>query len=118
MRLPADLRPDDPDLQAEADLSWRAGMTAMQRVVDSPAEAVRAARRARPRAGLPRFEFVPDMPAPENADGTRVLTDVELDTLVIPPIETLAHDAAWFRAVDRCHPHAAILRRLHEYFRS
>lgn len=116
MRLPDDLRPADPDLQAEADLPWREGMAVMQRVVDDPAAAVRAARAARPRSGAPRLEWVPDMPAPETADGARALDDDELDTLVVPPVETLAHDAAWFRAVDRCHPHAGVLRRLGVYF--
>ena len=42
----------------------------------------------------------------------RRLDDDELDNLVIPPIEPLAHDKAWFDVVDRGHEHAALLRQL------
>ena len=57
MRLPAELLPEDPALHAEANMSWTAGRTAMQQVVDDPAKAVRrgpggrrapATRRPRP----------------------------------------------------------------------
>jgi hypothetical protein len=90
----------------------------MQAVVDDPAGAVRAARAARevvPRGAPPPLEYIPDMPGPDG-DGARALTDDELDRLAMAPLESLAHDAAWFAAVDQARPHAAILRGLRRYF--
>ena len=43
-------------------------------------------------------------------------TDDELDNLVIAPMQSLAHDAAWFADVARAKPHAAVLLRLRERF--
>ena len=51
------------------------------------------------------------MPGPAGAPGGRALTDDELAQLVMPPIPSLAHDAAWFAEVDRAKPHADVLRR-------
>lgn len=114
MGLPAELRPENPALAAEVDLSWRDGLAAMAAVVDDPAGAVRAARGRAPRGEVP-LEFVPDMPGPDNAEA-RALTEAELDELVMEPVEPLAHDAAWFARVDRGHPHSAVLRGLRRYF--
>ncbi len=119
MRLPAERLPEDPALHAEANLSWAAGRTAMQQVVDDPAKAVRAAREAaerRPRGVPVPLEYEPDMPGPDGAEGGRALTDDELDNLVIAPVQSLAHDAAWFADVERAKPHAAVLLRLRERF--
>ena len=114
MRLPAEMRPENPVLAGEVDLSWRAGLAAMQAVVDDPAAAVRTARARAPR-GAVALEFAPDMPGPDNA-AARALTETELDQLVMAPIEPLAHDAAWFAGVERGHPHSAVLRTLRSYF--
>jgi hypothetical protein len=119
MRLPADLLPADPALHAEANLSWADGSAALQAVVDDPAAAVRAAwaaRERRPRGAPVPLEFEPDMPGPDGDDGSRALTEDELDQLVVRPIQSLAHDAAWFADVATAKPHAALLRRLREYF--
>jgi hypothetical protein len=62
------------------------------------------------------LEFEPDMPAAASSPGGRALTADELDQLAMPPIPSLAHDAAWFAAVDRAKPHAALLHRLRERF--
>jgi 5-methylthioadenosine/S-adenosylhomocysteine deaminase len=119
MRLPPELLPEDPALQAEANLSWSAGRAAMQRVVDDPAKAVRQAREAaerRPRGAPVPLEYEPDMPGPDGAAGGRALTDDELDNLIVAPVQSLAHDAAWFADVARAKPHAAILNRLRHRF--
>jgi 5-methylthioadenosine/S-adenosylhomocysteine deaminase len=119
MRLPNELLPDDPALGAEANLSWADGSDAMQRVVDDPPKAVRRAREAaerRPRGAPIPLQYEPDMPGPDGSAGGRALTDDELDRLAIPPLQSLAHDAAWFADVARAKPHAAILHRLRERF--
>lgn len=119
MRLPDELLPADPALHAEANLSWADGRAALQRVVDDPAGTVRAAlaaRERRPRGAPVPLEYVPDMPGPDGSDGSRALSDDELDQLALAPIQSLAHDAAWFADVARAKPHAAVLHRLREYF--
>ncbi|MEO6715199.1 MAG: amidohydrolase family protein, partial [Mycobacteriales bacterium] len=119
--LPDDLLPADPALAAEATMSWQDGSTAMQAVVDDPAKAVRAARaRAEhvPRGAPLPLQYVPDMPAPGGDEGGRALTEEELDQLVVAPIESLGHDAAWFASIDQVPPHAALLKGLRARFRS
>jgi hypothetical protein len=112
--------PPDPLLRAEVDASWADGLAALRRVAADPAGAVRAAtttREVRPRGAPIPLEFTPDMPGPDNSPGDRALTDDELDQLVVPPPPSLAHDAAWFAAVDRAKPHAALLRQLRRRWR-
>ena len=119
MRLPGELLPPDPALQAEATMSWADGRAAMQAVVDDPAGAVRAAKAAkerRPRGAPVPLEYEPDMPGPDGTEGGRALTDDELDQLVIAPLQSLAHDKAWFEHVATAKPHAAVLHRLRDYF--
>ncbi|HET7475830.1 MAG TPA: amidohydrolase family protein [Dermatophilaceae bacterium] len=115
MRLPDDLVPHDPVLAAEATQSWAAGLAVLQAVVDDPAAAVRRARERRAVPGAEPLEFEPDMPAAEG-DGARALDDDELDELVMPPLQPLAHDDAWFDVVEAGHPHAAVLRGLRALF--
>jgi hypothetical protein len=116
MKLPPDRQPDEPDLRAAANLSWKAGLARLNAVRRDPAGEVKKARDSRG-FGVEPLEFTPDMPGPSNADeATRELTDDELDQLVIPPIENLAHDRGWFDAVDAGHPHAAVLRELRAAF--
>jgi hypothetical protein len=82
-----------------------------------PAGEVKRARSTRA-FGVEPLEFIPDMPGFE-APGkirTRRLDDDELDELVIPPIEPLAHDKAWFDSVDAGHDFTAILRQLQRAF--
>ncbi len=120
MRLPAEQVPPDPVLQAEANASWADGLATLQRVVDDPAAAVRAAKSARelrPRGAPIQLEFTPDMPGPDASPGGRALTDDELEQLVVPPVPSLAHDAAWFDAVARAKPHAQLLTRLRARWR-
>jgi cytosine/adenosine deaminase-related metal-dependent hydrolase len=119
MRLPDELLPPDPVLQAEATMSWAAGLDAMRALSEDPAGAVRRAREAkerRPRGAPVPLEYEPDMPGPGGADAARALTDDELDQLVVPPPPSLAHDRDWFAQVDRAKPHAALLRRLRARF--
>ena len=56
------------------------------------------------------------MPGPDGTDGGRALTDDELDQLVVRPIQSLAHDAAWFADVATAKPHAADPPELAERF--
>ena len=117
--MPEALIPPDPILRAEATMSWADGLAAMQALSADPAGAVRRAKEAKERLarGAPEpLEFEPDMPGPDGTDGSRALTDDELDQLVVPPPPTLAHDAAWFRTVDTAKPYAGLLRRLRERF--
>ncbi len=117
MELPADRQPADPDLRAAVNLSWAAGLARMDAVRSDPAGAVRKAR-SRKAFGVEPLEYVPDMPGftPEGEVRTRRLDDDELQQLVIPPLEPLAHDKAWFDQVQRCHDHAALLRGLRAMF--
>ncbi|MEI2816449.1 MAG: hypothetical protein V9E99_08345 [Microthrixaceae bacterium] len=118
MSLPPELTPADPDLAAQANLSWAAGLAQLEAVRRDPGTAVRTARERKPR-GVPAFRFVPDMAGPIDADGeARVLDDQELDTLVMPPLDPLLHDSAFFDRLDREAPaHAQLLRGLRARFR-
>jgi cytosine/adenosine deaminase-related metal-dependent hydrolase len=117
-QLPDSLVPPDPTLAAEANMTWAAGSTLLHRVVADPAGEVRAAKeraKRRPR-GAPRpLQYVPDMPRPGN-EAARALTDDELDSLVIPPVQSLAHDEAWFADVAQAKPHAKLLLKLQDRF--
>jgi hypothetical protein len=90
----------------------------LEAVRRDPGTAVRTARERKPR-GVPAFRFVPDMAGPIDADGeARVLDDQELDTLVMPPLDPLLHDSAFFDRLDREAPaHAQLLRGLRARFR-
>ena len=116
MKLPPDRQPEDPDLADLVNLSWRDGLARLEAVRRDPGGEVRRARNARSMGPAP-LEFVPDMPT--GADGTvgaRELSEEELDSLVIAPLDGLAHDAAWFDRVDDGRPHAAVLKELRAAF--
>ena len=109
MRLPEELLPAEPDLQAQATKSWAAGLAELERVWNDPAAAVRAARQRRG-VGEDPLEFVPDLP-PAGEDGTRALDDAELDQLVMPSLDGVGHDAAWRNdVIARAPDHAPVLR--------
>ena len=117
MRLPAALRPADPALASQADLSWADGLAQLEAVRHDPGGAVRAARARRPRGGE-ALRFIPDMPGPGGPDSRpRVLDDQELDTLVMPPLDPLVHDKAFFDRLDAEAPaHARVLTGLRAAF--
>lgn len=105
MRLPDELQPDEPDLQAQASMSWLQGLAELGAVWTDPAAAVRRARQRRA-VGEPVLEFVPDMPA--GVDGeARALDEDELDNLVMPEFDGIGHDAAWRDRVRRLAPEHA-----------
>lgn len=118
MRLPDRLRPADPVMAAQADLSWAAGLAQLEAVREDPGGAVRAARARKPRGGE-ALRFTPDMPGPATGGGEpRVLDDDELDNLVMPPLDPLAHDKAFFNRLDAEAPaHARLLTELRAAFR-
>ena len=111
MGLPDTLLPDDHDLRVEATKSWRSGLKELHDVWADPGGAVRRAR-GRREAGVVPFEFVPDMPAPDQAT-TRELTTDELDQLTMPEFDGIGHERDWFTRQQRlCPPHAKILADL------
>ena len=116
MRLPDEDQPEDPAIAAEANLSWADGMARLRAVQRDPAGEVRRARERRPRGGVEPLRFIPDMPAADGGEA-RALDDEELDQLVMPPIEPLVHDAAFFRRLDElAPPHARVLTKVAERF--
>jgi cytosine/adenosine deaminase-related metal-dependent hydrolase len=116
MKLPPEMQPDDPDLADLVNLSWKDGLARLEAVRRDPAGEVRRARSARGFGPAP-LEFIPDMPAAgDGTVGARELTDEELDSLVIAPLDGLAHDRAWFDRVDEGHAHAAVLKELRAAF--
>lgn len=115
MQLPPELVPAEPDLAADANMSWADGLAALQAVRDDPAGAVRRVRASRPFGQRP-LRFEPDMPGPGGVDARR-LDDDELDGLVLPPLDGLVHDRAFFDRLDTITPaHARILTELRNAF--
>lgn len=109
MKLPDELLPPEPDLQAQATKSWADGLVELARVWADPAAAVRKARTHRA-VGIEALEFVPDIP-PAGQSATRALDDDELDQLVMPTFDGIGHDAGWRELVRRTAPvHASVLR--------
>jgi len=117
MQLPADRVPADPAVAAEANLSWADGLRRLQAVQRDPAGEVRRARERRPRGGGEPLRFVPDMPGPTGVEARR-LDDDELDQLVMPPLDGLVHDAAFFDRLASLAPaHAKLLGDVRGLFR-
>ncbi len=107
-----------PICATEATKSWSDGLTELRNVWADPAGAVRRAQSQRA-VGVEPFEFVPDMPGPEGAEGpaTRELSSDELDVLVMPKFDGIGHGADWFKILNRlCPAYAKILRELHDEF--
>jgi hypothetical protein len=108
MALADELLPEEPVLRREATKSWADGLAELAAVWADPAGAVRRAR-SRRAVGEEPFEFVPDLPHASD-DSTRALDDDELDQLVMPKFDGLAHTAAWCEDVRRRAPaHADVL---------
>ena len=108
MRLPAELLPAEPDIQREATKSWADGVEELAQVWRDPAAAVRRARTRRA-AGEDPLEFLPELP-PTGQPMDRALDEDELDALVMPTFDGIAHDAAWRRSVRATVPaHATLL---------
>ena len=90
-------------------------MAAIEAVRADPAGAVRHAQE-KVRSGDDPLRFIPDMPGPEGG-ASKALDDEELEHLVMAPLDSLAHDAAFFDRIDRdAAEHAQILRRVRERF--
>lgn len=115
MRLPTELQPDDPLLAGEVNLSWARGLAQLESVRANPAQAVKLARQGTSR-GV-RVEFEPDLPGPDGTVGARRLDDDELERLVMPPLDGLTHDRAFFERLDAiAPPHARMLVELRDRF--
>jgi 5-methylthioadenosine/S-adenosylhomocysteine deaminase len=98
----------DPDV-ADADMSW-SQVTRELELARAEPEAVHAAAAA---AGEEPLRLIPDMP---EDDLPIELALQSLGEVRIPPIDTLWHDAAFFRAIDRAPIHGDALSELRAYY--
>ena len=100
----------------DGDMTWPQVVASLE---DARADPVRAFRRSieiTPRGEEP-LRLIPDMPGGEMA---RDIRDVEdLGPLVIPPLDSLSHDAAFFRNLepDRAPILGGLLNGLKDYYR-
>ncbi len=94
-------------------MSWRSVVETLEAVRADPQAALAAADRARARGEEP-FELIPDMPA------GRLDRAADLSNVVLPPLDTFRHDAAFFRALerDRAPILDGLLDGLSSYYRS
>ena len=81
----------------DADMSWSQVLSSLEEARRDPARAFRRSMEATPRGEEP-LRLIPDMPGGELAAEIRSVED--LGPVVIPPIDTLAHDAAFFRSLE------------------
>lgn len=92
-------------------LSWRGVLESLEAVRADPAAALREVERARGFGEEP-LELFPDMPSGALERG------VDLSDVKMPPLDTLRHDAAFFRALkrDRAPILDGLLDRLRAYY--
>jgi cytosine/adenosine deaminase-related metal-dependent hydrolase len=92
-------------------MTWQSVLASLEAVRKDPAGAIGHTDRARARGEEP-FELFPDMP---EGPLTRA---VDLSTVTIPPLDTLRHDAAFFRALERSKAPIldGLLDRLPDYY--
>lgn len=104
----------DPDVQ-DADLHWEEVVELLEEARSNPSRAFARTMQMVPRGEVP-LQFVPDMPGGEDAIGIR--GPVDLTGVVIPPLDSLAHDAAFFRLLEakRAPILAGILDGLRAYY--
>jgi 5-methylthioadenosine/S-adenosylhomocysteine deaminase len=100
----------------DADMTWAQVLSGLEEAREDPERAFRRALEDVPRGEEP-LRLIPDMPGGELA---RDFRDVrELGPVVIPPIDSLAHDAAFFRNLepDRAPILGGLLEGLKDYYR-
>jgi len=96
---------------SDAAMTWKGVLESLEAVRADPAAALRATERARDLGEEP-LELFPDMPE-GRLDRAADLTNVKM-----PPLDTLRHDAAFFRALrkDRAAILDGLLDGLRDYY--
>jgi 5-methylthioadenosine/S-adenosylhomocysteine deaminase len=96
---------------SDAAMTWKGVLESLEAVRADPAAALRATERARDRGEEP-LELFPDMPE-GRLDRAADLTNVKM-----PPLDTLRHDATFFRALrkDRAPILDGLLDGLRDYY--
>ncbi|MDH3260487.1 MAG: amidohydrolase family protein [Acidimicrobiia bacterium] len=98
----------------DADMTWRQVLDRLAEARRSPARAFQRAMAMVPR-GEQILQFEPDMPEGELIREIRGPEDLE--SVTIPPFDTLAHDAKFFRALTRAPILRGLLDDLADYYR-
>ena len=101
----------------DADMSWPDVLAALERVRADPGGRLDAMALPAPPGEEP-LQLIPDMPL-GGAPDEGMLSDTDLREAVIPPIDSIYHDAAFFRslAASRAPILGGRLDRLREFFR-
>src|SRR5262245_37810739 len=96
---------------SDAAMTWKGVLESLEAVRADPAAALRATERARARGEEP-LELFPDMP-----EG-RLDRAADMSHVKMPPLDTLRHDAAVFRALrkDKAPILDGLLDRLRDYY--
>jgi hypothetical protein len=96
-------------------MSWEQVLGSLEHARSDPARAFELALESLPRGEAP-LRLIPDMPGGELAE--EITTPRDLGPVVIPPIDSLAHDAAYLRCLrpERAPILDGLLRGLDEYY--
>lgn len=78
----------------DANMTWAEVLASLERARSDPARAFQLALESLPRGEAP-LRLIPDMPGGELAEA--ITSPRDLGPVVIPPIDTLSHDAAYLR---------------------
>jgi 5-methylthioadenosine/S-adenosylhomocysteine deaminase len=105
------LEPTVPD----ANMTWKQVLAALEHARADPVRAFELALSSLPRGEEP-LRLIPDMPGGELAE--EIGSPRDLGPVVIPPIDSLAHDAAYLRLLrpDRAPILGGLLDGLHDYY--
>jgi 5-methylthioadenosine/S-adenosylhomocysteine deaminase len=99
----------------DANMSWEQVLASLEHARKDPARAFELALESLPRGEAP-LRLIPDMPGGEIAE--EIGSPRDLGPVVIPPIDSLAHDAAYLRCLrpERAPILGGLLDGLHEYY--
>jgi hypothetical protein len=99
----------------DANMTWKQVLDALEHARRDPARAFELALTSLPRGEEP-LRLIPDMPGGELAE--EIGSPRDLGPVVIPPIDTLAHDAAYLRRLspDRSPILGGLLEGLGDYY--
>ncbi|MGZ4201850.1 MAG: amidohydrolase family protein [Thermoleophilaceae bacterium] len=93
----------------DADIGWQEVLTELDDAIQKP-QAKHAANLRLAARGAPLYRLLPDKPWDQLA-----LEAVPIDAK-IPPLDSLTHDAAYFRAVARSPIHGGLLNSVRDYY--
>jgi len=99
----------------DANMTWEQVLDALDNARSDPARAFELALEALPRGEAP-LRLIPDMPGGELAE--EITSPRDLGPVTIPPIDSLAHDAAYLRCLrpDRAPILDGLLQGLDAYY--